>query len=52
VTVMPVAVSCAIDAMVCTCVGSYPVLNWSQTFNVFTMECPPKFSCFQVLLMG
>ena len=32
--VMPVAVACVIDAMVCICVGSYEVLNGHQSFCV------------------
>ncbi len=50
--VMPVAVACVIDAMLCICVGSYEVLNGRQRIYVFTQECAPKFSCFNVLLMG
>jgi hypothetical protein len=52
VAVMPVAVACVIDAMVCICVGLYEVLNGRQSFYVFTRECAPTFSCFKVLLMG
>ncbi len=39
VAVMPVAVACVIDAMVCICVAWYEVLNGRQSFIVFTWEC-------------
>jgi hypothetical protein len=44
VAVMPAAVACVIDAMVCICVAWYEVLNGRQSFYVFTQECAPKFS--------
>ncbi len=50
--VMPVAVACVIDAMVCICVGSYEVLNGRRSFYDLIWELCAKIFCFHVLLMG
>jgi hypothetical protein len=51
VAVMPVAVACVIDAMVCICVCSFVHGVWkfrmgAKVFMSSSAECAPNFSCF------
>jgi hypothetical protein len=52
VAVMPVAVACVIDAMVCICVGSFVHGVWkfrmgAKVFMSSSVERAPKFHVFK-----
>jgi hypothetical protein len=49
VAVMPVAVACVIDAMVCICVGSYEVLNGLQSFMTSLGNVRQNFHVFKFI---